>query len=463
MPDAQFSKNWTSTRIVLIYLLIGFLWILLSDRILLWLDGESLTLTLFQTYKGWFYVAATGLLLYMLINRGIDEMRKNELAKQEAGKRYSEIVENAKDIIYVLDENGKFTSINLAGEEILGYSQSEFLKMNLADIVAPEYQKYINRLLGKIVKKNRPVYEMEIIRKNGTKVLLEISNRPIYRDEKLFGMQGIARDVTERRAMEEKLKQTKNRYSDLIKTSNEGILITDAQGVITFVNQQMAEMLDYDQEEILDNFIFDFMDDEARAKAEEALERRKKGIKEQFDFRLRKFGGADLWVIVSSTPLFEDGKYIGSMATLTDITKRKIAEEELLNERRINNVTIDSLPGIFYFYDSAGKFLRWNQNFETISGYTSEEISKMHPLDFFGSEDKIFLEERIDEVFEKGETSAEAEFISKDGTHTAFFFTGKRLVLDGENYLIGVGIDINSYKSVVEDTQEKYKENKNPS
>jgi PAS domain S-box-containing protein len=462
MPGEQFSERWTPTKIALLYLLSGFLWILLSDRILLWMDGGTGTLTLLQTYKGWLYVATTGLLLYLLINRGIDELRRNELAKLEAAKRYSEIVENANDIIYVLDESGKFTSINPAGEQIIGYSKNEFLEKNLADIVAPEYQKYINRLLGRIAKKDRPVYEIEVIRKNGSQVLLEVSNRPIYRDGSLFGMQGIARDVTERRAMEEKLKQTKNRYSELIRTSNEGILITDEQGIITFVNQQMAEMLDYDQEEILDNYVFDFMDDEGRAKAEENLERRKKGIKEQFDFKLKKFGGSDLWVIVSATPLFEDGKYIGSLSTLMDITKRKLAEEELLNERRINNATIDSLPGIFYFYDNSGKFLRWNQNFETVSGYTAEEIAGMHPLDFFEGEEKVFLEERITEVFEKGESSAEAHFVSKDGSRKPFFFTGKRIVLDGEEYLLGVGIDVNTYKSVTGDVQAGYKPNKIP-
>lgn len=449
MPDGKFSRDRTATRIVLIYILVGCLWILLSDRVVLWIDGEIARVTLFQTYKGWFFVIATGFLLYLLIHRGIDAVRRSEFEKQEAGKRYSELVENANDIVYALDAKGKFISINRAGENITGYKRDELLEKNLADIVAPEYQKYIHRLLGKAIKEKRPVYEIEILKKDGGKVLLEVSNYPIYRDDELIGMQGIARDVTTRRTVEGKLKQSENRNRELLETSNEGILIADEQGIITFVNERMAEMLDYDPAEILDNYVFDFMDDAARNDFRQRMEIQKTGVKETFDFKFKTFDGEDLWTIVSSKPLFEDDKYVGSIAMVTDITERKFAEESLKNEQKINNATIASLPGIFYFYDETGKFLRWNQNFELVSGYTGEEIAQMHPLDFFVGEEKDLLEKKIKEVFEEGESSVTAKFVSKDGTQRSYFFTGKLLKLNEKQYLVGMGIDIRDYKATM--------------
>jgi len=103
---------------------------------------------------------------------------------------------------------------------------------------------------------------------------------------------------------------------------------------------------------------------------------------------------------------------------------------------------IESLPGVIYFYNEAGRFLRWNRNFETVSGFSADEISRMHPLDFFQDAGKQRVLERIAEVFAKGESSVEEFFIAKDGRATPYFFTGKRMVFDGEVCLIGMGIDI---------------------
>ena len=448
MPDENLSRDKTVTRIILIYVLAGCSWIILSDRVVLWFDGSSERLTLFQTYKGWFFIVATALLLYLLIHRGIESVRRNELEKQEAGERYRNLVENANDIVYELDADGNFISINRAGEDTIGYSRNELKGKNLADIVAPAHQKYINRLLGKSSKKDPSVYEIELLKKNNDKVLIEINNRPLYLDSNLIGMQGIARDISARRAMEIKLKESEHRNRTLIETANEGVLITDEEGIITFVNEKMAEMLDYDPAEILDNYVFDFMDADSEKEARQKLERRKSGIKETFDFKFKTFEGKDLWVIVSSAPIFEDNKYVGSIAMINDITERKQAEVSLKNEQKINNATIASLPGIFYFYDESGTFLRWNHNFETVSGYTGDEISQMHPLDFFDDAQKTLLEEKINEVFECGESSVEADFVSKDDSRKPFFFTGKRLILDEKKYLIGVGIDVSDCQSI---------------
>ncbi len=121
---------------------------------------------------------------------------------------------------------------------------------------------------------------------------------------------------------------------------------------------------------------------------------------------------------------------------------RALAERE----QRFTNSLIESMPGIFYLYDATGRFLRWNQNFESTSGYGSREIARMHPLDFFDGAEKQLLSQRIAEVFERGESSVEALFVSKDGRRTPYFFTGKRISFDGETCLVGVGVDISKRK-----------------
>src|SRR5690606_20305124 len=118
------------------------------------------------------------------------------------------------------------------------------------------------------------------------------------------------------------------------------------------------------------------------------------------------------------------------------------AEKILRNEQLFSATLLDSLPGIMYFYDSEARFLRWNRNFERVSGYTCEEIASMHPLDFSASADKPRVQERIAETFTKGESSIEAPFLTKDGTSIPYFFTGRHVEFDGQSCLLGIGIDI---------------------
>ncbi len=133
-------------------------------------------------------------------------------------------------------------------------------------------------------------------------------------------------------------------------------------------------------------------------------------------------------------------------AIARDITERKIAEEQVIKEKDLSDSIINSLPGVFYLYDSSGKFIRWNKNFETVTGYSGEEISRMHPLDFFEGEEKTLLQQRIGAVFETGESSVEANFINRKKERIPYYFTGVLINYEDKPCLIGAGIDIRERK-----------------
>lgn len=444
MPEINLSKEWTSGKIVIVYILFGCLWIFLSDKLLIWFNSEGERLTYFQTIKGCFFVLVTAGALYLLIDRAMKTVRESQIARQETSQQYSELVENANDFIYTVDLKGKFTSVNGAGKKITGYSREEISKLSLENIIAPEYQQNFRKSLRTSTEDIFAMYEAEFIKKDGTRVLLEINSHPVYEGEAITGFQGIARDITERRLTEENLKQSEARYRNFVETANEGIVIINSEGLITFVNQKICAMLDYDAEEFLDNYIFDFMNEQAQTVAREKIEHQKLGFKERFDFRFKRLDGTTLWTSISANPIIKNGKYTGSLGMITDITERKLAEAALLREKHISDSIIESLPGVFYFYDESGKFLRWNRNFELVTGYSAEEIAKMHPLDFFCGEEKTLLDAKIKEVFEKGEETVKANFVAKDGTKTLYFFTGKKLVIGKDAFLVGMGIDISA-------------------
>lgn len=144
-------------------------------------------------------------------------------------------------------------------------------------------------------------------------------------------------------------------------------------------------------------------------------------------------------------------RMIGSML---DITALKQAQEEIIKEKNLSDSVINSLPGIFYLYDMDGKFLRWNNNFETVSGYASKEIATMHPLDFFDEDEKQLLTEKIGNVFIAGEDNVQANFLLKSGQKIPYYFTGIAIDYKNKKCLMGVGIDFSERVKAQEEVRE---------
>jgi PAS domain S-box-containing protein len=138
--------------------------------------------------------------------RDITERKQAEEALRENEKRYRDLFENANDLIYTHDLVGNFTSLNKAGERITGYTRDEALRMNIAQVVVPDH---LEKARGMIARKTSEdvstVYELDINAKDGRRISLEVSTRLIYRDNQPVGVQGIGRDVTERKRAEQVL------------------------------------------------------------------------------------------------------------------------------------------------------------------------------------------------------------------------------------------------------------------
>ena len=144
--------------------------------------------------------------------RDITENRKAQKAVQENEERYRELFENANDIIYTHDLAGNFTSLNRSGEKVTGFSRAEAAQMNIVDVLAPEYVPTARQMIArKTNDKAATVYELEIITKSHRRVRLEVSTRLIYHDGKPVGVQGVGRDLTERKRSEEALAQQSQR------------------------------------------------------------------------------------------------------------------------------------------------------------------------------------------------------------------------------------------------------------
>jgi PAS domain S-box-containing protein len=126
------------------------------------------------------------------------------------------------------------------------------------------------------------------------------------------------------------MQESEQRFKHLVDVAQEGIWVADDQGIITYVNPRMADLLGYQNGAMLGHPVFDFIDDGSRTNAVRALMRSSSAGADSQDLRFRRKDGSELWGLVSATPIVgRDGARLGVVGMVTDITQRKHAEERL--------------------------------------------------------------------------------------------------------------------------------------
>jgi PAS domain S-box-containing protein len=148
-----------------------------------------------------------------------------------------------------------------------------------------------------------------------------------FHDEELRAAIEVA---TYKNEMEQRLRDSEERYRRIVDTAQEGIYVVDTDVKIDFVNRQLAEMLGYTAGEMVGRYLIDFMDDLAPVGVYETHYWDKETIKEPHDFRFRRKDGSDLWGMISSSAICDDaGRFVGALGMVIDVTERKQAERAL--------------------------------------------------------------------------------------------------------------------------------------
>lgn len=265
------------------------------------------------------------------IVQDVTDRRRAEEALRASEERYRDLVENAHDIIYSHDLEGNYTSVNKAVEQITGYTREEALKMNLAQIVAPEYIEEARSMIRrKLAGEKETVYDLEIVAKDGHRIAFELNTRLIQQDGVPVGIHGIARDITERKRAQEKLRESEERYRDLVENSTELICTHDLNGLILSANRAAIEVLGYDEKDYLGKGnVRDILPIKVRDQFDEYLARlRRDGVASGVMVAQTSTGERRIWEYHNT--LRTDGvaePIVRGMAR--DITERRRAEEQI--------------------------------------------------------------------------------------------------------------------------------------
>src|SRR6266404_6012530 len=290
--------------------------------------------TIIDAEVNWHKVDFAGRPAYLVLANDVTEQKQAEVAVRESEERYRDLFENANDIIYTIDLAGNFTSLNQTGQLLTGYTLSEALAMNIAQVVAPDQLENVRQNLARKLETNQAstIYETEIITRSGRHLPLELSSRLIYQGGKPVGVQGIARDISARKGAEDALRDSEEKFRSIVETTNEWIWAINLDGKHTYTNPAIEHILGYKTEEILGTNVLDFVHPEDRGVLEKLLKRRIREERGWTGLALRWKHKHEGYRYLESNglPVFDpQGKLVGYRGADRDVTERKLAEAAL--------------------------------------------------------------------------------------------------------------------------------------
>jgi len=226
------------------------------------------------------------------------------------------------------------------------------------------------------------------------------------------------------------------------------VLAVNHQSLITFEAKS--------KDELMDNLGRTFLPESAEIMRQELAALHGGESRYEAELPYLTLKGNRIWVnlVVSIPPGYEDS-WERVLVSMLDISPQKRAQQAVLEEKDFSERIINSIPGVFYVFNTDGRFLRWNDNFEQVTEYTPDEIRALQPAELFIGEDQRLVAARISEVFSKGAATVMANFTSKSGRQTPYFLTGVRAMVEGEPILIGTGVDISERVAAEEALAEK--------
>ena len=175
-------------------------------------------------------------------------------------ERFRELFDNANDMVFTCGLRGQFTSLNRAGERITGYSRDVIVGKSLADLVAPESAGLAEKLVNaEDAERNSEAREIKILTSSGASVPLEVKTRIVYSEGIAIGIQGVGRDITERKRAEESLARERNLLRALVDTLPDFVYAKDIQSRFLLANRQVAQAMGAESpEELLGETDYDY-------------------------------------------------------------------------------------------------------------------------------------------------------------------------------------------------------------
>ncbi len=263
------------------------------------------------------------------------KLHHSQASLQHNEEKYRTILDNIEDGYFEVDLKGNFTFFNNSVCRILGYSSSEMPGMNNRKYMDQKNAKKVFETFNRVYRTGKPAkgFDWEVIRADGSKahvdtsvtLITDAAGNPI-------GFRGIARDITDRKQAEKDLRESEEKYRQLLNYAPAGIYEVDfTKGKLVSVNNVMSEYTGYSKDELLNMSAPDFLTRESQKQMQDRIARLMKGerIYGSAEYKARTKDGREFWMLVNARYFYDkSGKLQSAMVVAHDITDRKRAQEE---------------------------------------------------------------------------------------------------------------------------------------
>ncbi len=344
-------------------------------------------------------------------------------------KKYQSLFNETNDGVFLMTLQGVHLEVNDRAAVMLGYSVEELLNISFRDIV---HEDEISDATSRLVTMQRggvlPLYERTLRRKDGTPLRVELNvalikdsdGTPLY-------IQSVVRDLSERKKLEDSLRESEERYKLLANNAKDVIATLDMNFIVTYVSPSVKSLFGYDVDEVMTKNVVDLLTRKSRSLVLEAMQGAlqleevvgKDGYEAPpLELQVMHKDGHHMWVEVSRVFLRDQkDKPTGILIIIRDITKRKVMEEALQRSERRYREMIELNPEGITIVDFNEKVLFSNQAFAQMLGYSPQEIQGMNILDFVSPEDKEKVHQQTNERTGGKSSTYDLMMKTKDGNH----------------------------------------------
>jgi PAS domain S-box-containing protein len=358
-----------------------------------------------------------------------------------------DLYNSAPDAIILADTaTGQIVNVNKAARLMLGRTLKDLIGRNITELHPEEVRKEVGKIFQSLNtqggrKAIRQPLETFILKSDGSKVPVEITAQLIKMNDIVIA-QGIFRDISRRKMIENALRESEEKYRNLVERATDGIVII-VDGNIEYCNSSLCRMTGYRQVELMGKPFHDFLQKEEKSQLVERYQKRIRGfpVERIYETIIRKKNGEVLFTEINSDLISFEGK-AGVLSIIRDVTVRKKTDQAKNELNDQLHTLINAIPDLVYFKDKDGHNLLFNKAFESFVGKNARYIRGKKDRELLPSELVKLCESSDSEVFKnkKIQRFEENHNWMEDKSHR-FFETIKSPIFDEQGNLIGlVGI-----------------------